>query len=165
MPQKPNIEVKIDDTYSGPGIKQLSELFDDIPLDHEVVVNWSNTRAEIALLKQYPDRKFLLIVDDFVDKDRTMAALGLSLSFPQPLLQKAANVLIEQKLYDWRNFVEDMRTGGAHSPKWVLLKLVADSLRKGRTPVLADIVSSLIHDGIRQEDVDVLLRLKGRNGN
>jgi len=160
-----NIEVLIDDTFTGPGIKELAPLMDSIDLDHETKVSWSNTRVEIALLKQYPDRKFLLIVDDFVVKDRTMAALGLSLSFPAPLLQKAANVLIEQKLYDWRNFVEDMKSGGAHSPKWVLLKLVADSLRKGRTPVLADIVSSLIHDGIRQEDVDVLLRLKGRNGN
>jgi hypothetical protein len=159
-----SIEVKIDETFTGPGIKQLAEMIDEIPLDHEIVVNWSNTRAEIALLKQYPDRKFLLIVDDFTDKDRTMAALGLPLSFPQPLLQKAANVLIEQKLYDWRNFVDDMKTGGAHSPKWILVKLVADSLRKGRTPVLADIVSALLHDGIRQEDVDVLLRLKGSHG-
>jgi hypothetical protein len=159
-----DIEVQIDDSFTGPGIKQLAEMIEEIPLDHEIKVNWSNTRAEIALLKQYPTRKFTLVVEDFVVKDRTMAALGLPLTFPQPLLTKAANVLIEQKLYDWRGFVEDMKSGGAHSPKWVLLKLVADSLRKGRTPALADIVSTLITDGIRQEDVDVLLRLKGPNG-
>lgn len=158
----PDIEVRIDDTFSGPGIKHLVEMINVIPLDHEIVVNWSNTRAEIALLQQHPERKFILMVRDFTEKDRTMAALGLSLSFPAPLLQKAANVLIEQKLYDWRNFVEDMKSGKAHSPKWVLLKLVADSLRKGKTPLLADIISTLIVDSVRIEDVDVLLRLKGR---
>lgn len=158
----PEIEVLIDDTFSGPGIKELSEMMNEVPLDHQVKVNWGNTRVEIALLKQYPNRKFQLIVEDFRAKDKTMAALGLPLSFPAPLLQQAANVLLEPKLYDWRNFCADMRMEKAHQPKWVLLKLVADSLRNGKTPLLADIMPTLLIEGIRQEDVDVLLRLKGR---
>ena len=64
------------------------------------------------------------------------------------------------KTYDWRNFCREQINGVA--PKWLLLKLAADSLRKGNSPALADIIEPLLLRGVNIADADVLLRLKSK---
>jgi hypothetical protein len=156
----PNCEIQIDEDWSGPSILELSSIMEEIEDDRPVKVSWSNTRNEIAALRKFPNRKFILVVDNFPAKDRVTAVLGLPLSPPQGALDRAKDSLVELKTYDWRNFCD---SGGKNpNPKYLLLKLVADSLRKGNVPALAEIMSPLLLDGIDVVDVDVLLRLKSR---
>jgi hypothetical protein len=152
-----HVEIRIDEDSVFPSILELKDSIDEIKED-PIDISWSNSRNEVFALRSFPDRHFILHVDDFPAKDKATATLGLPLSPPQPALERAKNFLVEQKTYDWRNFCEDNKGGPA--PKYLLLKLVADQLRKGNQPVLADIIEPLFLDGIRQEDVDVLLRLK-----
>lgn len=154
----PHVEIRIDEDSVFPSILELKDSINEI--EDPINISWSNSRNEIATLRSHPDRQFILYVDDFPAKDKVIATLGLPLSPPQPALERAKNFLVEQKTYDWRNFCEDSKGGPA--PKYLLLKLVADQLRKGNRPALADIMEPLFLDGIRPEDVDVLLRLKAR---
>jgi hypothetical protein len=156
----PNCEIVIDEIFTGPSILELSSIMEEIEDDRPVKVSWSNTRNEIAALRKFPSRKFVLVVDDFSAKDRVTATLGLPLSPPQGALDRAKDSLIYLKTYDWRNFCD----GGKKNPnvKYLLLKLAADSLRKGNVPALAEIMSPLLLDGIDIMDVDILLRLKSR---
>ena len=154
----PHVEIRIDEDSVFPSILELKDSINEI--EDPINISWSNSRNEIAALRSFPDRQFILYVDDFPAKDKVTSTLGLPLSPPLPALERAKNFLVEQKTYDWRNFCEDNKGGPA--PKYLLLKLVADQLRKGNRPALADIMEPLFLDGIRQEDVDVLLRLKAR---
>lgn len=157
----PDCEILIDKSFEGPSIIELLSIMGEIPEDHPVKVSWSNKRDEVAALRSFPKRKFILVVDDFSAKDRVIASLGLPLDPPAPVLKKAKDSLVDIKTGDWRGFCEDSKKG--LNPKWLLLKLVADSLRLGKHPVLVEILPALLLDGgINQDDVDVLLRLKSR---
>lgn len=155
------LEVLIDKSFEGPGILEIASLIGGYEKDYAVKVSWLNTRNEIAILRSFPERKFILVVDDLPAKDRVTATLGLPLSQPQDALDRAHHSLVEVKAYDWRGFCGDCKKG--LNPKWLLLKLVADSLRKGKTPALAEIMPPLLLDSIKLEDVDILLRLKARS--
>lgn len=153
--------IVIDKDFEGPSLKELVSIMDEITED-PVKINWGNTHDEVALLRFYSKKNFTLYVTDFPAKDRAVAALGLSLDPPKPVLDKAKDVLNDAKKYDWRNFCDDSKSGPA--PKWLVLKLAADSLRKGNRPALADIITPVLLGGISIHDVDVLLRLKVKSG-
>src|SRR5271157_336312 len=158
----PDCEILIDKKWhnEGPSVLEIASLMGEYEENDPIKVSWSNTRNEIAVLRSCPKRKFILVVDDYPAKDHTTAALGLPLSPPPPILERAKNSLVEVKTHDWRGFCEN--TKNDLNPKWLLLKLVADSLRKGNRPALAEIMPTLLTEGINQDDVDVLLRLKSR---
>jgi len=151
--------IVIDEDFEGPSLKELVSIMDEITED-PVKISWGNTHDEIALLRFYSTKRFTLYVDGFPAQDRAIAALGLSLDPPKPVLDKAKDSLNNQAKYDWRNFCDESK--GGPSPKWLVLKLAADSLRKGNRPALAEIISPILLGGISIVDVDVLLRLKLR---
>jgi hypothetical protein len=152
------VSIQIDKDFEGPTLDELVTIMDEITED-PIKVSWGNTHDEVALLRSYPDKKFTLYVNDFPAKDRAIAVLGLSLDQPQPVLKKAKDVLNDFKSYDWRNFCEESKSGGP-APKYLLLKLAADSLRRGGRPALAEIMTPILIGGISIVDADVLLRLK-----
>src|SRR5271167_60420 len=154
----PNVEIIVNKEYEGPSILELTDIIDGI--DEAIKVDWANSRDEITTLLRFPKNKFVLYVKDFHTCDRTSATLGLFLKPPEPVVERAKNMLIQPKEYDWRNFCKLNAEGP--STRNILLKLTADALRKGLQPVLADIVASVFHDGVSIVDVDVLLRLKGK---
>jgi len=151
--------IVIDKDFEGPSLKELVSIMDEITED-PVKISWGNSHDEIALIRFYHTKNFMLYVDDFPAKDRAVAALGLSLDPPKAVLEKAKDTLNNQQKYDWRNFCDESK--GGPSPKWLVLKLAADSLRKGNRPALAEIISPILLGGISIVDVDVLLRLKLR---
>lgn len=153
----PNVEIIIMRDFEGPTILELVSIMDSVSED-PIKVSWGNTRDEQAALRQFPDRKFVLYVNDFPSRDRAVSALGLPLKLEQPVVDRAKLLLTDLKAYDWRTFCADNESGPA--TKNILLKLVADSLRKGNRPVLAEIMKPLFLGGINVLDVDILLRLK-----
>lgn len=154
-----NVDIIVMRDFEGPSIIELLSIMDDITED-PIKIGWGNSRDEQAALRKYPDRKFVLHVNDFPARDRAVSVLGLPLKLEQPVVERAKTVLTDMKAYDWRNFCEDNKSGP--STKNILLKLVADSLRKGNRSPLAEIISPLFLGGINVVDVDVLLRLKSR---
>jgi len=154
----PDCEIKIDKDYEGPSVLELVDSLDGI--QDPIKISWSNSKNEVALLHKYPQKKFILYVNDFSTRDRTVATLGLSLNLEQVTLARTKEVIIDMKTYDWRNFCREQINGVA--PKWLLLKLAADSLRKGNSPALADIIEPLLLRGVNIADADVLLRLKSK---
>lgn len=155
----PEVEIVVNSAYEGPSILELTENIPDI--DEAIRVDWSNSRDEIAALLRFPGKKFVLYVRDFPARDRAVSALGLPLKLEEPVVERAKTALIQPREYDWRNFCKQNEREGP-SARNILLKLAADALRKGMRPALADVVGSLFHDGVSVLDVDVLLRLKGR---
>src|SRR5271157_3103134 len=154
----PNVEIIVNKEYEGPSILELTDIIDGI--DEAIKVDWSNSRDEISTLLRFPKNKFILYVKDFPTRDRTASTLGLFLKLEEPVVERAKMLLIQPKEYDWRNFVKQNEHGP--STRNILLKLTADALRKGLQPALADILASVFHDGVSIVDVDVLLRLKGK---
>jgi hypothetical protein len=150
------IEITLDEEYAGPTVVELAPAIPDIA-DRVVKVRWGGTKAEYAALQQF-DRDFLLCVPDQAALDKAVAAFGKRLTVAQGLLERAKLTLADRKGYDWRAFVEGL--GEDASPKFLLMKLAADAVRKGVQPALAEIVGNVMADGINPLDVDVLIRLK-----
>jgi len=153
-----NVEIIVSKDFEGPSILELTDIIDGI--DEAIKIDWTNSRDEISTILRFPTKKFTLYVRDFSVRDRTASTLGLFLKLEEPVVAKAKTLLIEPKEYDWRNFCKQNEHGP--STRNILLKLTADALRKGLRPALADIMASVFHDGISIVDVDVLLRLKGK---
>ena len=153
-----NVEIIVSKDFEGPSILELTDIIDGI--DEAIKIDWTNSRDEISTILRFPTKKFILHVKDFSVRDRTASTLGLFLKLEEPVVAKAKTLLIEPKEYDWRNFCKQNEHGP--STRNILLKLTADALRKGLRPALADIMASVFHDGIGIIDVDVLLRLKGK---
>jgi hypothetical protein len=154
----PNVEIFVNKDFEGPSILELTDIIDGI--DEAIKVDWSNTRDEISTILRFPDKNFVLYVRDFSMRDRTASTLGLFLKLEEQVVEKAKTLLIQPKEYDWRNFCRQNEHGP--STRNILLKITADAIRKGLRPALAEIVASVFHDGISIVDVDVLLRLKGK---
>lgn len=153
------VDIIIQKDFEGPTILELVSIMDEIAED-PIRIDWSNTRDEQHALRSYPKRQFILYVRDFPSRDRAVGVLGLPLKIEQPVLDRAKSVLCDVQNYDWRAFCDENKIGP--STKNILLKLVAESLRKGNRPVLVDIIEPLFLGGISVVDVDVLLRIKGR---
>jgi hypothetical protein len=152
-----NIEIIVQKDCEFPSILELASVMDAVTED-PVRVEWGNTRDEQHTLRSFPTRNFVLYVKDFPARDRVTSVLGLPLKLEQPVVERAKIVLVNAATYDWRSFCHENDKGP--STKNILLKLVADSLRKGNRPALAEIMEPLFLGSIRLEDVDVLFRLK-----
>lgn len=153
----PDVEIIIGES-DYPSITEMTDIMDGV--EDPIKLDWSNTRDEVATIRRYPKNKFVLHVRDFAMRDRTVATLGLPLKIENDVSTKAWNLLVQPKEYDWRNFVKQNEKGP--STRNILLKLAADSLRRGNRPAIAELIEPLFIGGISILDVDVLLRLKGR---
>jgi hypothetical protein len=155
----PDVEIVVNKDFEGPSILELTDIIPGI--EEAVRVDWANSRDEIATILRFPEKKFILYVRDFAMRDRTVSSLGLFLKLEEPVVARAWNTLAYPKDYDWRNFCKQNEHGPATCN--ILLKLAADSLRRGNRPAVADLIEPLFLGGISVLDIDVLLRLKGRH--
>jgi hypothetical protein len=153
-----DVEIVVNKDFEGPDILEMVENIPDI--DDAIRIDWSNSRDEIATILRFPEKKFILYVRDFTIRDRTVSSLGLFLKLEEPVVARAWSTLAYPKDYDWRNFCKQNEHGP--STRHILLKLAADSLRKGNRPAVADLIEPLFLSGISVLDIDVLLRLKGK---
>jgi hypothetical protein len=153
-----NCEIVVDEDWKEhPSILEIADSIPEITAD-PIDVQWGNTRDEATALRSFPDRRFALHVPGFPARDRATSYLGLPLRLEQSVLERAKHLLTDPQAYDWRSFCKESE--GGISPRNILLKLVADSLRKGNRPALAEIMAPLFLSGINVHDADVLLRLK-----
>jgi hypothetical protein len=153
-----DVEVLVNKDFEGPDILEMAENIPEI--DETITVYWSNTPDEIGTLLRFPNKKFILYVRDLHMRDRTVEKLGLFLKLEEPVVNKAWASLAAPKEYDWRNFCKQNEHGV--STRNILLKLAADSLRRGNRPIIADLIEPLFLGRISIVDVDVLMRLKGK---
>jgi len=153
----PDVEIVVNKDFEGPSILELTDIIPGI--EDAIKVDWSNSPDEIAAILHFPSSKFILYVRDFTVRDHTVSSLGLFIK-EEPIAARAWSVLAVPKEYDWRNFCKQ----NEHGPSTcnILLKLAADSLRKGNRPAVADLIEPLFLGGVSVIDIDVLLRLKGR---
>jgi hypothetical protein len=151
-----DLELILDKEYQGPDIHQLAGSIPQIT-DAAINVRWGGTRDELRALRQFPGRRFKLYIAEPHVMDRALAIFGKPLGISQGIRERAKLVLCDAKAYDWRNFIK--QTPGT-SPKYALLQLAADAVRRGSKPVLAGVLGSLLLNGAAAEDADVLLRLK-----
>jgi len=149
------IEIVLDKEYAGPSILELISVIPDIT-DKTVKLRWTNSKDEVYALKQF-DRNFALIVPDAYTFDRTVATFGKRLKISAGIVERAKFVLTDKKGYDWRHFVEELHD---ISPRYLLLKLAADAIRKGIQPSLVEIVEKVFLESISPTDADVLVRLR-----
>lgn len=149
------IKIIQEEKYEGPSILELASNIPDIT-DDTIDIRWANSKDEIAALGQY-NRNFVLHVADSHIRDRTFATFGKRLRIPLNVLERAKFVLADKKGYDWRNFAGELKDT---SPRYLLLKLAADAIRKGIQPSLAEIAGKVLSDGIEPIDADVLMRLR-----
>ena len=150
------VELVWDKEYRGPTIVELAPAIDRVEAP-VIDVRWGNTKDELRILRQHSNRKFLLKITEPKVWDHTVATFGKRLQIAPTLLERARVVLVDLQAYDWRKFLEQTSTV---NPRYLLLQLVADGIRKGKQPKLAPIVSSTFMNGVGPQDADVLLRLK-----
>lgn len=149
------ISITLDEDFTGPDIFELQSIISTIT-DPVIRVNWTNTKDEIHALTQYK-RDFILSVSDLQVFDRTVATFGKRITISKSIIERAKLVLADKKNYDWRNFAAELRET---SPRYLLIKLAADAIRRGTQPSLAEIVGKMLHLGINPNDADVLMRLR-----
>lgn len=148
------VQIKLDEEYTGPTILEIRQSIPNIE-DNIINVLWNNSKDEIKTINQF-DRDFMLFVPDVKTMEKTIATFGKKIRVPLTISEKAKSVLTDPKNYDWRKFTDDQK----YHPKYILMQLAANAIRKGISPPLADIVSSIFIDGVSPVDADVLLRLK-----
>src|SRR5438445_390726 len=127
-----SVELVYDKEFQGPTLAQLEPLFEQI---NEAHIPWKHTKDEIRLINSQPQIKFILHIDDNAVMDRAIATFGLKLRLSPSLLERAKMLLQDPKNYDWRKFVEEQIPG--INPRYVLLQLAAEAVRKGKKPNLA----------------------------
>lgn len=151
-----NVELVLDREYQGPDIHQLVAFIPQIT-DTVINVRWTGSRDEFRALRQFPERKFKLYIAESQVMDKAIAEFGKRLNISQGIRERAKLVLCDAKAYDWRNFIKQTPST---NPKYALLQLVADAVRRGNKPVLVETLRALLLNGAAAEDADVLLRLK-----
>jgi hypothetical protein len=152
------VEIVIDKEYAGPGIVELSSSIPNIT-DKTIEIRWTNSKDEIHAMHgfRFPGRQWKLHVPDAPTFDRALSTFGGRLKLPAHVLDQAKIALIDPQNYNWRKFSEELHDT---SPRYAVLQLAANAIRKGMKPSLAEIVRNIFIDGISPIDTDVLLRLK-----
>ena len=163
-PPVPSREVAIVRDFRGPTILELAPVMESVTAS-PVRVRWRGGKDEVGALAAFPGREFVLCVEDFPARDRACAALGLPLAIEASVLERGRIMLVDPKACDWRGFCGEQAKARGTAPKYILLKLAADSVRRGHSPPLAEVMEPLFLGGVGAHDADVLLRLKsGRLG-
>jgi hypothetical protein len=150
------VEIVIDKEYAGPGIIELSSSIPNIT-DKVIEIRWTNSKDEIHAIHGFPGKQWKLHVPDAATFDRALSTFGGRLKLSSLILEQAKIALIDPQNYNWRKFSEELHDT---SPRYAVLQLAANAIRKGMKPSLAGIVRNIFIDGISPTDADVLLRLK-----
>lgn len=153
------IDIKVSPEYSGPTILELESLIADV--QGVIEVRWQGSKAECLALEKYPQRMFILNVQDMSAMERTATALGQPYVFETSLLATALTSLTSRKAYNWRSFSDGVGTAVTRS---LLTRISAGAIRKGVIPRLANIASECLIESVNPIDADVLLRLRVLRG-
>ena len=154
-----NCEITIRENYLGPTILELEPVLEEIT--GSVEIRWEGTQQEIACLQRHPKKHFTLIVSDLSAMERAATLTGRRLQLDPQFVDNIKHTLISRKGYNWRFTVEDV---GANVARAAVIKLSADSIRRGKRPLLARITADMFCEGISSQDTDVLLRLHAMKG-
>jgi len=156
------IEIVIDPKFTGPSIIDQQFVLRNIQ-DDVIELRWSNKREEIAVLNRFLDLNFRFFVSDALMQEKSAITLGLPVEFENNTMNEAKLALNTRKSYDWRKFCEQRSHVYTRN---LLIRIAADSLRKGKESCLAAVVADLAKkSGINLvEDADILLRLKALQG-
>ncbi len=155
------IQIVINPEYTGPTILEWGTSSRNVE-DEFVEIAWGNTKQEITQLERLTDCNFRLNVPDAAMQERAAISLQSDLDLNVTLMSAAKLALNGRKSYDWRNFADDKPLPLTRS---ILTKMSADSLRRGREPLLAQFADTFASEnGINPIDADVLLRLKVLKG-
>jgi hypothetical protein len=155
------IQIVINPEYNGPTILDWGTSSRNVE-DEFVEVKWENTRQEINQLESLSDCNFRLFVPDTDAQERAAISLEEDLDLSITLMASAKLALNARKAYDWRNFTDDKPLPLTRN---ILARMTADTLRKGKEPVLAQFAGDFASEnGINPIDADVLLRLQVLKG-
>jgi hypothetical protein len=150
------VEIVFDPDFTGPDLVAIAPAIPNTP-DEVLHVSWKNTRQEALILEEFPDRSFVLHVDDLVDIQHAAWRLGLPLKVEQNLIEETKLSLCHQKSYNWRKFTE---TNGEFRSKNAILKLAAELIRANTPSVhLTNAAKNVVLDGVSPQDADLMLRL------
>ena len=150
-----NCEIVINPEFQGPTILEIESVLDNV--QDPIEVSWANSSTELSILQKYRNRHFILVVPDLNTMERTACLTGNTFKLDASLIENTKTSLISKKGYNWRSTTEDLGMGVSRA---IITKVSADSIRKGKRPIIASILSELFCDGVSSLDTDVLLRLK-----
>lgn len=153
------VDIRINPTFNGPTILELTSILADV--QGTVEVRWQGTRAEYTALEQNPKRAFILHVQDLPAMERAATALGQPFTFDTSLLAIALTSLTSRKAYNWRTFSDSL---GIAVTRSLITRLSAGAIRKGKTPIIANIAAECLIEGVNPVDADILLRLRVLRG-
>lgn len=147
-------EIRVE-PFDGPNLVELEPILASIP--DPVEARWDASPKEFDLLTVLVGRKVVLFVKDVHALDRLIVHLGAPIVLDPGLITKGKSALAQQMATGWRELCE----GLGHARSTLLLtKVVADSVRSGKTPKVVSVAKDVILKGVSPADADVLLRLK-----
>lgn len=148
-------KMRIDPLYTGPTIVEMESL---LPLSNDPIeVRWENTKPEIRLLRQHPDRAVTLVVRDLSVMERTATTLGMAYVLHRELIEDANKALRDGT---WREFAARQ---GPQVARSVALRLLALNLRAGRQPgKFRRLVEETLFENTAPVDLDTLRGLQSR---
>jgi hypothetical protein len=154
------VDIIIDEDPGRPTIVELAPILDDITED-PIKVRWENSKPELLVLASHPNKRFLLCVLGMHEMERAVGLLGRKIKIDDAALRTGIKALAsapQQQLPDWRSYLDQAKS---LTPRHVILKLAADSLRVGEATLLTTgLVDDLIFGGIDPRDMDVMFRIR-----
>lgn len=147
-------EIRVE-AFDGPNLAELEPILAEIP--DPIEARWDATPKEFDLLTLLGDRRVVLFVKDVYAVDKLTIHLGAPINLDPGLVAKGKSALAQQMATGWRELCE----GLGHTRSTLLLtKVVADSVRSGKTPKVVSVAEDVILKGVSPADADVLLRLR-----
>ena len=120
------VTLRVLPVYPGATILEMASL---LPLSNEPIeMKWGNTKSEIRLLRDYPDRDVTLVVPDLAAMERTAVALGLPIQSVRGEANRAA-AEVNSKAGTWREYAARM---GPTVSRGMILRATAQYARIGR---------------------------------
>jgi hypothetical protein len=150
------IRLRIADKFQGPTMEQWAPLLDPAPTS-EIEVRWTGTKQDTRLLRKFVQLSITLVVPDLRAMERAASYLGLRFHLDPGLLETGGKSLLDRSISDWRAF-----TYGVTPPvaRGLMIRLGADSIRKGHNPKLRLVASECLFEGVAPIDADVLISLR-----
>jgi hypothetical protein len=152
------IRLRIAPNFEGPTMEEWARLLETGPAPtEEIEVRWTGTKQDTRLLRQHARLVITLVVPDLAAMERAANYLGLPLLLEPNLLETGSRSLRSRSQSDWRAFAHRVTPSVARG---VLIRLGADSIRKGKNPKTRHVASECLFEGVAPVDADVLLTLR-----
>jgi hypothetical protein len=154
------LELKIHNEFHGPTLLQLEPVLSEITAE-KIDVLWKNTKAEIAVLEQHPEKTFVLYVPDFVSMERAAEQLGLPVKFDINTLGTAKLALLS-RVQTWDEFTKSV---GSAVSRGILIKLVSKAIKQGiKVNDTLAMTNDILFEGVPVTDADIFIRIHKLRG-